>query len=80
VAWRWRFGGDDEATAALLAALVSQGVKIVSFSEVSSDLEEIFLRLTTGRWPDALQTQPDVNPIIVKELRSRMRGARALPS
>ena len=42
------FGGDDEATAALLAAMVSQGVKIVSFSEVSSDLEEIFLRLTTG--------------------------------
>jgi ABC-2 type transport system ATP-binding protein len=42
------FLGDDEATALLLATLVACGVKVVSFSEVSSDLEEIFLRLTRG--------------------------------
>lgn len=42
------FEGDDEATAGLLAALVSHGVKILSFAEVTSDLEEIFLRLTKG--------------------------------
>jgi ABC-2 type transport system ATP-binding protein len=42
------FLGDDEATADLLAALVARGVKVVSFNEVSSDLEEVFLRLTKG--------------------------------
>jgi ABC-2 type transport system ATP-binding protein len=42
------FAGDDEASAALLAALVGGDVKVVSFAEVASDLEEIFLRLTTG--------------------------------
>lgn len=42
------FLGDDEATADLLAALVVRGVRVVSFSEVSSDLEEVFLRLTKG--------------------------------
>jgi ABC-2 type transport system ATP-binding protein len=42
------FLGDDEATALLLATLVACGVKVVSFSEVSSDLEEVFLRLTKG--------------------------------
>jgi len=42
------FLGDDEATALLLASLVACGVKVVSFGEVSSDLEEVFLRLTKG--------------------------------
>jgi ABC-2 type transport system ATP-binding protein len=42
------FSGDDEATADLLAALVASGVKITSFSEVSGDLEEVFMRLTKG--------------------------------
>jgi ABC-2 type transport system ATP-binding protein len=42
------FQGDQEARADLLAALVAQGVKVISFSEVTSDLEEIFLRLTKG--------------------------------
>jgi ABC-2 type transport system ATP-binding protein len=41
------FLGDDEAAADLLAALVSQGVRIASFSQTTSDLEEIFLRLTS---------------------------------
>jgi ABC-2 type transport system ATP-binding protein len=42
------FLGDDEATAELLATLVGRGVRVVSFSEVISDLEEVFLRLTKG--------------------------------
>jgi hypothetical protein len=31
-----------------LSALVSGGVRVASFSETISDLEEIFLRLTKG--------------------------------
>jgi ABC-2 type transport system ATP-binding protein len=42
------FLGDDGAAADLLAILVSAGVRIASFSEVVSDLEEIFLQLTKG--------------------------------
>ena len=42
------FLGDDEATADLLAGIVTRGVRIASFSEMSSDLEEVFLRLTKG--------------------------------
>jgi ABC-2 type transport system ATP-binding protein len=42
------FVGEDEATASLLATLVARGVLVVSFTEVSSDLEEVFLRLTKG--------------------------------
>ena len=42
------FLGDDEAAAALLAALVERGVKVIAFNKVSGDLEEVFLRLTKG--------------------------------
>jgi ABC-2 type transport system ATP-binding protein len=42
------FQGDDEVTADLLAALVARGVRIVSFAEVASNLEEVFLRLTAA--------------------------------
>jgi len=42
------FLGDEEATADLLTALVAHGVRVLSFSEVTSDLEEVFLRLTKG--------------------------------
>jgi ABC-2 type transport system ATP-binding protein len=42
------FSGDDEATAGLLATLVANGVRVASFSEISGDLEEVFLRLTKG--------------------------------
>jgi len=41
------FLGDDQAAADLLAALVTQGVRVASFGQVTSDLEEIFLRLTS---------------------------------
>jgi len=42
------FTGDEEAVAALLASLVAAGVRITSFTEASSSLEETFLRLTKG--------------------------------
>jgi ABC-2 type transport system ATP-binding protein len=42
------FTGDDEAKATLLESLITAGVRITSFTETASDLEEIFLRLTKG--------------------------------
>jgi ABC-2 type transport system ATP-binding protein len=42
------FLGDDEATAKLLATLIGRGVRVMAFNEVSSDLEDVFLRLTKG--------------------------------
>lgn len=42
------FSGDESAMADLLEGLVQEKLRIASFSEVSSDLEEVFLRLTKG--------------------------------
>lgn len=42
------FHGDEEAAASLLSSLLDQGVRVSSFTEISSDLEEIFLKLTKG--------------------------------
>jgi len=42
------FTGDQEATADLLRALLSGGVRVIEFTEITSDLEEVFLRLTQG--------------------------------
>ena len=42
------FAGDDEAIADLLALLLAREVRVLSFSETTSDLEEVFLRLTQG--------------------------------
>lgn len=42
------FSGDEAAMADLLEGLVQEKLRIASFSEVSSDLEEVFLRLTKG--------------------------------
>jgi ABC-2 type transport system ATP-binding protein len=42
------FAGDDEAIADLLGVLLARGVRVISFSETTSDLEEVFLRLTRG--------------------------------
>jgi ABC-2 type transport system ATP-binding protein len=42
------FTGDDEAIAKLLESLIAAGVRVTSFTEVASDLEDIFLRLTKG--------------------------------
>ena len=43
-----QFAGDEEAAAGLLAALVGEGVRVASFGEATSDLEEAFLKLTKG--------------------------------
>jgi ABC-2 type transport system ATP-binding protein len=42
------FLGDDESTAELLQRLLAEGVRVLSFHEVTTDLEEVFLRLTKG--------------------------------
>jgi len=41
------FRGDDGATARLLAASVAAGMPIVSFARAASDLEELFLQVTS---------------------------------
>jgi ABC-2 type transport system ATP-binding protein len=41
------FRGDDAATAALLAAAVRHGLSVVSFARAASDLEELFLQVTS---------------------------------
>ncbi len=41
------FRGDDEATARLLASAVAAGLPVVSFSRAASDLEELFLQVTS---------------------------------
>jgi ABC-2 type transport system ATP-binding protein len=41
------FRGDDEASARLLAASVKAGMPIVSFARAASDLEELFLQVTS---------------------------------
>jgi ABC-2 type transport system ATP-binding protein len=40
-------GGDEEA-AALLAALIAEGVRVVGFSNIETGLEEIFMQVTKG--------------------------------
>jgi ABC-2 type transport system ATP-binding protein len=42
------FHGDEEAAAGLLESLLKQGVRVASFSGITSDLEEVFLKLTKG--------------------------------
>jgi ABC-2 type transport system ATP-binding protein len=49
------FRGDDEATARLLASAVAAGLPIVNFSRAASDLEELFLQVTS----------PDREPLAV---------------
>jgi hypothetical protein len=45
---RLTFDGDEPAMAVLLAALVARGLAVYHFAEERSDLEDIFLRVTTG--------------------------------
>jgi ABC-2 type transport system ATP-binding protein len=40
------FGGDDAATAELLARALQAGIGVVTFSRAASDLEELFLQVT----------------------------------
>jgi ABC-type multidrug transport system ATPase subunit len=42
------FKGDLEAQAAMLTSLIQQGHKICSFTETGLDLEDVFMRVTTG--------------------------------
>ena len=42
------FHGDEEEAARLLETLLEQGVRVSSFAEITSDLEEVFLKLTKG--------------------------------
>jgi len=42
------FRGDDAASARLLASSVAAGLPIVSFARAASDLEELFLQVTSG--------------------------------
>jgi ABC-2 type transport system ATP-binding protein len=42
------FSGDMDETANLLEVLIAQGVRITSFNEAQTDLEDLFLRLTKG--------------------------------
>ena len=45
---RIEFAGDVEGQADLLTALVHRGCRISTFREDSADLEDVFLKLTTG--------------------------------
>jgi ABC-2 type transport system ATP-binding protein len=42
------FRGDDAATARLLSQSVAAGLPIISFARAASDLEELFLQVTSG--------------------------------
>lgn len=46
---RVAFTGGLEEQAALLRSLIEQGIPICSFAETAMDLEDVFLRVTTGR-------------------------------
>ncbi|HEV8546446.1 MAG TPA: ABC transporter ATP-binding protein [Candidatus Limnocylindrales bacterium] len=48
------FRGDDQATARLLAAAVGAGLPILSFARAASDLEELFLQVTSRNVPEAV--------------------------
>jgi ABC-2 type transport system ATP-binding protein len=45
---RFDFTGGDQEMSELLADLVGQGIRIVSFSEETGDLEDVFLQVTQG--------------------------------
>jgi ABC-2 type transport system ATP-binding protein len=42
------FRGDDDASAQLLAAAIGAGIRIAAFSRAASDLEELFLQVTSA--------------------------------
>jgi hypothetical protein len=50
------FRGDDDESAGLLAGAVAAGIRISSFARAASDLEELFLQVTSGQIP----AQPQV--------------------
>lgn len=46
--WEVSFSGDDEALASLLTHLVERKIPVIHFSEVTNDLEAVFMQITTG--------------------------------
>jgi ABC-2 type transport system ATP-binding protein len=48
------FRGDDAESAALLAAAVRADIRIASFARAASDLEELFLQVTSGTGREAV--------------------------
>jgi ABC-2 type transport system ATP-binding protein len=48
------FDGDGEAQAELLRAMVEAGHRVAGFSQATTDLEEIFLRVTGQRRDEAI--------------------------
>jgi ABC-2 type transport system ATP-binding protein len=51
------FRGDDEAASELLAAAIGAGVRVASFARAASDLEELFLQVTSAGEPARAQGQ-----------------------
>jgi ABC-2 type transport system ATP-binding protein len=49
------FRGDDDESAALLSRAVAASIRITSFARAASDLEELFLQVTSGQVPDQAQ-------------------------
>ncbi|MFQ5401499.1 MAG: ATP-binding cassette domain-containing protein [Anaerolineae bacterium] len=45
---RFEFSGNDERLSRLLADMVADGIRVVSFSEETGDLEDVFLQVTKG--------------------------------
>jgi ABC-2 type transport system ATP-binding protein len=45
---RFDFSGDDAALSRLLADLINAGIPVISFSEETGDLEDVFLHVTRG--------------------------------
>jgi ABC-2 type transport system ATP-binding protein len=45
---RFDFSGNDQELSELLSNLINQGIPIVSFNEVTGDLEDVFLQVTRG--------------------------------
>ena len=48
------FRGDDDESAALLARAIAAGIRVASFARAASDLEELFLQVTSGRGREAV--------------------------
>jgi ABC-2 type transport system ATP-binding protein len=48
------FRGDDAESADLLARSIAAGIRIASFARAASDLEELFLQVTSGNTREAV--------------------------
>jgi len=48
------FRGDDAESADLLAGAIGAGIRVISFARAASDLEELFLQVTSGNTREAV--------------------------